>query len=91
MTDYRLGGFVTVINGRDKGKIYIIISTTEEYVYLVDGFYRTIHRPKKKNRKHVVDLSFTDKYLCDKWENGCKVIDEEIKKAIKIYKQNASK
>lgn len=88
MSDYKFGDFVTAASGRDKGKIYIIINVSEEYVYLVDGFYRTLRKPKRKNRKHVVDLSFTDKNLIRKWENGSKVIDEEIKRAIKIYKQN---
>jgi ribosomal protein L14E/L6E/L27E len=89
MTDYKIGDFVTAASGKDKGKIYVIINVSEEYVYLVDGFYRTLHKPKKKNKKHVVDLTFTDNNLCDKLESGGNVIDEEIKRAIKIYKQNS--
>ncbi len=88
MTDYKYGDFVTATSGKDKDEIYIIRSTSEEYVYLVDGIYRTQNKPKRKNRKHVADLNFRDKNLSDKWEDGSKVIDEEIKRAIKIYKQN---
>ncbi|MFV0342639.1 MAG: hypothetical protein ACK5JH_07055 [Anaerocolumna sp.] len=88
MTEYKLGEFVTATSGKDKDKIYIIINTTEEYVYLVDGVFRSINNPKRKNRKHVVSLSFRDQSLLKKWENNSKVIDEEIKRAIKIYKQN---
>lgn len=90
MTDYKFGDFVTATSGKDKDEIYIIINTSEEYVYLVDGSYRTLNKPKRKNRKHVADLNFKDKNLSHKWEVGSKVIDEEIKRAIKIYKQNIS-
>jgi ribosomal protein L14E/L6E/L27E len=88
MTDYKIGNFVKATSGRDKGKVYIIKNATDEYVYLVDGFCRSQIKPKRKNKKHVVDLSFSDENLIKKWENGHKVIDEEIKRAIKIYKQN---
>lgn len=39
--------------GRDKGKIYVMISADDEYVYLADGEKRSILHPKKKKRKHV--------------------------------------
>lgn len=88
MSEYMIGDFVRASSGRDKGKIFVILKEEAEYIYLVDGFYRTLKKPKKKNKKHVADLSFSDKSLISKWESGSKVIDEEIKRAIKIYKQN---
>lgn len=39
--------------GRDKGKIYVMISVDDEYVYLADGEKRPVRYPKKKKRKHV--------------------------------------
>ena len=36
--------------GHDRGKLYIIIRTDPEYVWLVDGIYRTLENPKKKKK-----------------------------------------
>lgn len=88
MTDYKIGDFVTTKSGKDKEKIFIIIKCELEYVYLVDGFYRTINKPKKKNKKHLAALEGSDNNLTKKILNGGKVIDEEIKRAIKMFKQN---
>lgn len=88
MTDYKISDFVTTKSGKDKGKIFIIFKYESAYVYLVDGFYRPLDKPKKKNKKHVTALDFSDKELYEKIISGSKVIDEEIKRAIKIYKQN---
>lgn len=88
MTDYKIGDLVTTKSGKDKGKIFIIFKCEAEYVYLVDGFYRTRNKPKKKNIKHVTPLEGSDKYLSEKISSGGKVIDEEIKRAIKIFKYN---
>lgn len=44
-----IGGFVRSKAGRDAGKCYVIIDTSNEYVYLVDGKVRTLDNPKEKS------------------------------------------
>ncbi len=39
--------------GRDKGQLFYVIDTDEQYVYLVDGKSRKLEKPKRKKRKHV--------------------------------------
>ena len=39
--------------GHDKDTLYIIIEETDEYVWLTDGKYRPVAKPKKKNKKHI--------------------------------------
>lgn len=88
MKDYKFGDFVMTLSGRDKGKIFVIAEDAGEYVYLVDGIYRTLAKPKKKNKKHVISLAYSDTNLLGKWESQSKIVDEEIKRSIKIYKKS---
>ena len=51
MKEYRLGEFVVSIAGHDKGELFIIIGTEEDYLILTDGKKRTIEHPKRKKKK----------------------------------------
>ena len=48
-----IGYFAYSLSGHDKGKIYLIMSEDQDYVYLADGDVRTIDRLKKKNKIFV--------------------------------------
>ena len=48
------GMFARSKAGHDKGKLYIILRTESEYVYLTDGKLRPMANPKKKKIKHLV-------------------------------------
>lgn len=39
--------------GRDKDRIYVIISTEDEFVYVADGESRTLRHMKRKNVRHL--------------------------------------
>ncbi len=72
--------------GHDKGKVYIIIEETEEYVYLSDGEIRPLEKPKKKKVKHIQPIKkMIDKELTKKILAKETVTNEEIKRAIKLY------
>ena len=46
--------------GRDRGRAFVILKLIdEEYVLLVDGRLRTLERPKKKKRRHLLKASDT--------------------------------
>ena len=46
--------------GRDRGRAFVIVKLLDEdYVLLVDGGLRTLERPKKKKRKHLLKASET--------------------------------
>ena len=80
------GKFATSKAGHDKLKIYVIIKEETEYVYLADGIYKTLEKPKKKSKKHIQLINKgQDEYLTKKLLNKERVSDEEIKRAIKIY------
>ena len=73
--------FCKSIAGHDKDTIYLIIKEEKDYVYVVDGKYKRLESPKKKNKKHIEWISSI--YNVD--ENGLR--DEDVRKAIKAYKK----
>ncbi len=83
------GKFATSKAGHDKSKIYVIIKEETEYVYLTDGIYKTVSKPKKKNKKHIQIINKgQDEKITQKLLNKEPVSDEEIKRAIKIYERS---
>ncbi|MBH1941240.1 KOW domain-containing RNA-binding protein [Mobilitalea sibirica] len=91
MKDFIIGAFVLSKAGRDSGKCYVIFHIENEYVYLVDGKFRMIDRPKKKKKKHVEMFSYINQDLVDK-VNSKTVKNEEIKRGIKLMQNvNSSK
>ncbi len=81
MIEYEVGEIVISKAGHDKGEHFVIVKSDSEYVYLVDGVFRTVDRPKKKNKKHVQLVHFKDSNLIKKYVNN-----EKIKRAIKLFK-----
>lgn len=87
-----IGWLATSLVGHDKNKIYIIIEETEDAVLLADGECRPLEKPKRKKKKHiqVIKKTMDDKLTANLREgNPCR--DEEIKRAIKLYKQSLMK
>lgn len=88
MAGYEAGCLVRSLAGHDKGSIFIIIKEDAEYVYLADGKFRTVGKPKRKKKKHVQVSRIRDEKLRDKFMSGSTVTDEEIKYFIKCYMAN---
>ena len=55
----RLGGVAQSLQGRDKGKLYVICTIVGTSLYLADGVTKTLNAPKRKNLKHVYLLNKT--------------------------------
>lgn len=68
--------------GHDKNKLYIIIRTDGEYVWLVDGIRRTLENPKKKKKKHIQAVHRIPKSLKEVLEKGQTLCNEHIIQAI---------
>ena len=48
-----IGKFAVSKAGHDKEVCYVILSREEGFLYLCDGKYHTVEKPKKKSYKHV--------------------------------------
>jgi len=71
-----IGSFVLSTSGHDKNRVHIVINSTDDYVFIVDGRERKIEKPKKKKVKHIFLLdiplyegNFTNKDIKKKINN----------------------
>lgn len=83
-----IGKFAISKAGHDKNQIYVITAEEGEFVFLCDGKYKPLSKPKKKRKKHIQVIDATvDELLLTKLRNHEKVMDEQIKFNIKNIKQ----
>lgn len=68
--------------GRDKGRLFIVMETEPDFVYLVDGKLRKLETPKKKRRKHVAFAGPLGERLAGKILREDKVLNSEIRRAL---------
>ena len=76
--------------GRDKGQLFYVIDTDEQYVYLADGKSRRLEKPKRKKRKHVQQVPRTESRIAEKIRNGEKVLNSELRKELASFGQKLS-
>ena len=81
--DYEFGMLAWSRAGHDKDKLYVIIKTEGEYVYLSDGRLKPVERPKKKKWKHIQVRKARPEELCRLTEETIK--NEEIRKVIRRF------
>jgi ribosomal protein L14E/L6E/L27E len=83
-----VGQIVFSKRGRDKGKAFVVMSVSGEYVFLADGRTRPIEKPKKKKFKHVQP---TNTVLGLKPAAGGTVKDADIRKWLKEEVSNCQR
>ena len=88
MNRNRIGMLAESKSGHDKGQIYLIIKEDEEYVYLSDGRLKPLDKLKKKNKKHIQIILRPRHNIIEKLQKGEELKNEEIKRAIKLFKKD---
>ena len=73
--------------GRDKGQLFYVIDTDEQYVYLADGKSRKLEKPKRKKRKHIEQIPRTESRIAEKIRNGEKVLNSELRRELAVIGQ----
>jgi len=76
---------VTSLNGRDAGKIFVVIDTEDEYSLLVDGKGRRTEKPKRKKNKHLRLEEKIGSRIAEKLTSGERVTNNEIRRALAEY------
>lgn len=85
-----IGSVVISKAGRDSGHTFVVVAEDgENYVYLADGKFRKLDRPKKKKIKHVDETGMFLEKVADKIKAGTKVFDAEIKGALRAAIEEA--
>lgn len=70
--------------GRDKGKIFIVLSLeNEQFAYIADGGLRKISKPKKKKLKHLKLTGKKADFALLKMQNGEEITNRELKKFLR--------
>ena len=81
-----VGGICKSTQGRDKDRYYLIKTVYPDgAVGVVDGNFKKLAAPKRKNIKHVQLLPVKAEAIAAKFEDGRQVFDSEVYSALKIY------
>lgn len=82
-----IGRLVVSSAGHDSGIYYVVLSQEERFVYLSDGKYHPVEKPKKKSIRHVcVYKNSVHEELYKRVINKEEIFNHEIKYAIKMLK-----
>jgi ribosomal protein L14E/L6E/L27E len=85
-----LADIVMSNNGRDAGKKFIVVEKQENYSLLADGKGRRCEKPKLKKNKHMTIIGKASGIVEGKLTSGDKVTNNEVRRAIKEYNEEAS-
>ena len=81
-----VGGICKSLQGRDKDRYYLIkIIYPDGTVGVVDGNFKKLAAPKRKNLKHLYLLPEKAESIALKLEEGRQVFDSEVYSALKNY------
>jgi ribosomal protein L14E/L6E/L27E len=82
-----VGRLVKSLKGHDAGNIYMIIKQEDDFVWLSDGDYKKLDKPKKKRIKHVEPLEKVSFTIAGKTLDNKLIHNQEIYSRIKQYKE----
>ena len=85
--DISKSDIIESLAGRDKGKLFYVIDTEENYVLIADGKGRKLEDPKRKKLKHVRRVSRTETRVALKIRNGDKVLNSELRRDLATFGQ----
>ncbi|MCL2767209.1 MAG: KOW domain-containing RNA-binding protein [Synergistaceae bacterium] len=70
MADLKLGQVVISKQGKDVGRIYVVVGVAEGRVFLADACKFNVKRPKRKNPKHLQPMRLVIDEVRKKVEEG---------------------
>ncbi len=85
MYEIKMGMLAKSLAGHDKGKMYVILSADEQFVYLLDGTIRKLENPKKKRLKHVQIDCTIPMWIQNLLNENKKIYDSDIIRALREY------
>ena len=73
--------------GRDRGKLFFVMSVEGEFLLLADGKSRKVEAPKRKKRKHVRLVSDKELEVSTKIKGEEKITNSELRRALAIFRE----
>jgi hypothetical protein len=83
MSAYKPSDIVLSLQGRDKGKLFIVTEVTDSAISLCDGRVRRLCRTKRKNPRHVAKQG--ESALAEGLAHG-NVTDKDIRITLAVFK-----
>lgn len=83
-----IGSVVYSKLGRDSGKYYVVVTIEQTVAYIADGSLRKLSNPKRKNVKHLKGNGQILESIAQKFKEGKKVFDSEVKSALRTFNEN---
>ena len=73
--------------GRDRGKLFFVMSVEGEFLLLAHGKSRKVEAPKRKKRKHVRLVSDKELEVSTKIKGEEKITNSELRRALAIFRE----
>ena len=73
--------------GRDKGKLFYVLSVDGEYLLLADGKSRKLESPKRKKRRHVRFVSSMETRASAMITGEEKITNSELRRALAVFRE----
>ena len=86
----QVGHIVISLAGRDKNRLFYVLKTEENFVYLADGKLRRIENCKKKRRRHIRVVEDSRSVVGEKIRSGKEVLNSEMRKALSVFMKTRS-
>ena len=79
---------VLSIAGHDRGKLFCVLKTEGDFVWLVDGKGRKLDAPKRKRRKHVRSAGTSAYPAIQGLQRGEPVSDRDLRRALAVFRDS---
>ena len=80
-----VGDIVLATAGRDKDRLFYVLSKSEGYVYLADGKHRRVELPKCKKSKHALRV-WSGGQTGEAIRSGTAILNRQLRKALAVYR-----
>ena len=82
MPPIKEGDVVVSLSGRDRGRLFFVLSCDEKTVTLADGRLRRVSRPKRNNRRHVAQSAYESPVVREHLSSGAPLTDAVLRKTL---------
>ena len=87
LSDIQIADVVIATAGREKGKLFYVLSVDEQYLLLGNGKDRTLEQPKRKKLRHVDKVLRSETRVAEKLRKGDKVLNSELRRDMAYLSQ----
>ena len=73
--------------GRDRGKLFFVMSVEGEFLLLADGKSRKVEAPKRKKRRHTLLVASKETRVSLKIKGEEKVTNSELRRELAVFRE----